>query len=272
MTASAPTLPLNQQMIAPVVRIAARCGKVITADSKLLDFGCGTGRHVYEFRNAGYQTFGVDLGDYLRLRSPDDKRWFARSTDPDVYRIPFQDESFDLIYSTQVLEHLRYYEPALKEMRRVLKRDGICIHIFPVKWRPLETHFRIPFGGAIKTFSYFNFWTHLGFKAPDAPPGLSAKAHARRYWEESRTNLHYLSLRELKFFAGMFFEKVEFMEREFVEAMADASTISRIAKTLMPLPLMETLYRHFHTKVMVLSGYNFYRPVWPIGWTPGQAL
>jgi hypothetical protein len=84
--------------------------------------------------------------------------------------------------------------------------------------------------------------------------------------------LHYLSQRELKFFAGMFFQKVEFMEREFVEAMADASTISRIAKTLMPLPLMETLYRNFHTKVMVLSGYNFYRPVWPIGWTPEQAL
>ena len=213
-------LPLKQQMIIPVARIAERCGKPLTREHRLLDFGCGTGRHVYEFRDAGYQTFGVDLGDYLSLRSPDDKRWFARSTDPDVYRIPFPDESFDLIYSTQVLEHLRYYEPALKEMRRVLKPDGICIHVFPVKWRPLETHFRIPLGGAIKTFSYFNFWTHLGFKAPDAPPGLSAKAHARRYWEESRTNLHYLSQRELKFFAGMFFRKVEFMEREFVEATA----------------------------------------------------
>lgn len=267
-----PTLPLNQQMVVPLTAIAADCGRPLTPETKVLDFGCGTGRHVYEFRDAGYQAFGVDLGDYLSLRSPEDRRWFARSTDPDVYRIPFRDDSFDIVYSTMALEHLRYYEPALKEMRRVLRPDGICVHIFPAKWRPIEAHFRIPFGGAIKTFSYFNFWTHLGFKAADAPPGLPARYHARRYWEESRTNLHYLSHPELKFYASMFFEKVDFMEREFVSAAAPMSRVSAVANRLMPLPSFEFLYRHLHTKVMVLSGYSSYRPLWPIGWKPGQPL
>jgi SAM-dependent methyltransferase len=261
-------LPINQQMVPVVSFIAEKCGKPLSGERQILDFGCGTGRHVYEFRDAGYQAFGVDLGDYLALRSPEDRRWFQRSADPDVYRIPYGDQTFDLIYSAMALEHLRFYEPALKEMRRVLRPDGICIHIFPAKWRLLEAHFRIPFGGALKASAYFSFWTHLGCKAADAPPGFSAREHARRYWEESRTNLNYLSHRELKFFARMFFANAEFMEREFVEATAGISRVSRLCHPLMRLPFTESLYRHFHTKAMVLSGYSSYAPVWPIGWKP----
>jgi len=262
-------LPVNQQMTGPVLAMLAKLQKPLTRTQNILDFGCGTGRHVYEFRDSGYRAFGVDLNDYLALREPEDRQWFKTSNDPDVYRIPFPDEHFDVIYSTQVFEHLRYYEPALKEMRRVLRPGGVCIHVFPSKWRPLETHFRIPLGGVFKTSSWLNLWTHLGCKAADAPPNIGPRLHARRYWEECRTNLNYLSQRELRFYAGMFFGKVEFMEREFVEATASTSGFSRLLKPLIPLPTVEFFYRHFHTKVMVLSGYSSYAPVWPIGWKPG---
>lgn len=45
--------------------------------------------------------------------------------------LPFVDESFDLIFSFYVLEHLNNKEKAVKEMKRVLKKNGFAIAIVP---------------------------------------------------------------------------------------------------------------------------------------------
>jgi SAM-dependent methyltransferase len=126
----------------------SRLGFDLQQHHSILDFGCGSGHDVYELRDIGYQAFGVDLHDFLQLRSPDDRQWFRLSRDPCIYRLPYPDNHFDVIYSNQVLEHVVYYEPALQEMRRVLKPNGICIHIFPARWRVIEAHFRAPFAGS----------------------------------------------------------------------------------------------------------------------------
>ena len=42
----------------------------------------------------------------------------------DYYRLPFKDESFEIILCTGLLEHLKEPEAALKEMKRVLKPKG----------------------------------------------------------------------------------------------------------------------------------------------------
>jgi cyclopropane fatty-acyl-phospholipid synthase-like methyltransferase len=33
----------------------------ITPDSKILDFGCGAGKEVYQFRKMGYKAYGCDI-------------------------------------------------------------------------------------------------------------------------------------------------------------------------------------------------------------------
>ena len=45
--------------------------------------------------------------------------------------LPFVDESFDLIFSVYVLEHLNNKEKAVNEMKRVLKKKGFAIAIVP---------------------------------------------------------------------------------------------------------------------------------------------
>jgi SAM-dependent methyltransferase len=235
----------------------SRLGFDLQQHHSILDFGCGSGHDVYELRDIGYQAFGVDLHDFLQLRSPDDRQWFRLSRDPCIYRLPYPDNHFDVIYSNQVLEHVVYYEPALQEMRRVLKPNGICIHIFPARWRVIEAHFRAPFGGAIRWEPWFKFWAMLGVHNPGLPAGLSAKEHAAINWKASRTNYTYHSHKELRFFFSLFFSRVTFAEKEFVGATLAASRVSRLTHSIAKVfPPIFWFYRQFHTKVAVLSGYS----------------
>ena len=49
----------------------------------------------------------------------------------DAENLPFPDNSFDLIFSSNMLEHVKDKKKSLSEMKRVLKNDGIMVHIIP---------------------------------------------------------------------------------------------------------------------------------------------
>src|SRR5262245_4412292 len=90
-------------------------GHSIGPQSTILDFGCGDGETVYQFRKLGFNAFGVDIkireeNDFLRV-IPTTKN----------YRIPFGDQTFDFVYSDQVFEHVQDHDLALFEIWRVLK-------------------------------------------------------------------------------------------------------------------------------------------------------
>ena len=50
--------------------------------------------------------------------------------------IPFENNEVDLIVSRSVLEHLKYLDNFIIESKRVLKRNGYCIHLLPSKFAP----------------------------------------------------------------------------------------------------------------------------------------
>jgi SAM-dependent methyltransferase len=122
------------------LRTAAR------SDFKVLDYGCGAGEVVGIMRRNELDAHVCELfyqGGDLSEQVPADiqDRIFAMHGD----RIPFPDESFDLVISNQVLEHVPDLDVVLAEMRRVLKPGGICLSVFPHRevWR--EGHCNIPF-------------------------------------------------------------------------------------------------------------------------------
>lgn len=54
----------------------------------------------------------------------------------DGKRIPFRDNAFDLVFSSNVLEHIPHIVAFQAEIRRVLKKEGCVIHILPSgSWR-----------------------------------------------------------------------------------------------------------------------------------------
>jgi len=56
--------------------------------------------------------------------------------DYDGHRIPAEDASFDIVFSSNVLEHIPHVRAFQAELHRVLKPDGIAVHLLPTaSWR-----------------------------------------------------------------------------------------------------------------------------------------
>jgi ubiquinone/menaquinone biosynthesis C-methylase UbiE len=103
-------------------------GYELNSHSTILDFGCGDGKRVYQYRRLGFKAFGTDI---KLSQESDVLRRIHNST---VYRIPFDDESFDFVLSEQVFEHVQDHPTVLGEIWRTLKSGGVSLHIFPSKY------------------------------------------------------------------------------------------------------------------------------------------
>jgi SAM-dependent methyltransferase len=103
---------------------------------RLLDAGCGSGKYSVPLRMRGFDVVGMDVSfkalQMLRKSSID------RELDIDilagnVFKLPFKDHSFDLIWCYGVLQHLLTgeRESAIREFRCILKVEGILfIEVF----------------------------------------------------------------------------------------------------------------------------------------------
>ncbi|MGY5151522.1 MAG: class I SAM-dependent methyltransferase [Candidatus Nitrosopumilus sp. bin_6a] len=55
--------------------------------------------------------------------------------------LEFEENSFDLIFSSHVIAHVKNKNLLFKEINRVLKKDGLIIHIVPSNWWSIITNF-----------------------------------------------------------------------------------------------------------------------------------
>lgn len=102
---------------------------------RVLDAGCGIGRHAYYAAKNSAEVWAIDIGaaveiaKYNNLRNDN-----VHVAQADIHHLPFEPESFDLIYSIGVLHHLQCPESAFRNLLRYLKPGG-WIHIY-LYWSP----------------------------------------------------------------------------------------------------------------------------------------
>lgn len=102
----------------------------LPSGAKVLDIGGGTGYQASLISQRGCSVVSIDVPD-----SGAYTRFFAVAPYDGVH-IPAQSETFDVIFSSNVLEHVRELKPLLHEIGRVLKQDGVAVHILPsTTWR-----------------------------------------------------------------------------------------------------------------------------------------
>jgi len=96
--------------------------------SKLLDIGCGRGEFLNGFIDCGVDGYGVDQSRAAEQYCP---RAALKIADLETQPIPFDDHSFDVVYSKSVIEHFHRPETLVSEMFRVLKPGGLAITLCP---------------------------------------------------------------------------------------------------------------------------------------------
>jgi SAM-dependent methyltransferase len=101
----------------------------------VLEIGSGTGWQARALSERGFDVTGVDLPPTSDISNHARARVWP-ITDYDGEHLPFGDASFDVVYSSNVLEHVTSLDALNAEMRRVLKPGGFAVHLLPnPQWR-----------------------------------------------------------------------------------------------------------------------------------------
>lgn len=102
---------------------------LVTAQTRLLDAGCGPGGLVKEYVGVAERVVGVDRYA-ATFQEPAEISTLVGS---DLDRLPFPSASFDVVTCSWVLEHLRNPQAVFAEVTRVLKPGGHFLFITPNK-------------------------------------------------------------------------------------------------------------------------------------------
>lgn len=114
----------------------------------ILDVGCGDGRLTRELDRRGYRVTGVDFSEVALSKLP------TPAVRASADAIPVADLSYDLVVSTEMLEHLdvNVYERAIIEFSRIARK---CILITVPNREPLAEHLAVCACG-----HKFHIWGH----------------------------------------------------------------------------------------------------------------
>lgn len=118
---------LNQLRAEEISRIV----RYFPSHSRILEVGAGTGQQAQELVSRGFTVEAIELAgsNYAKAR-------VFPITDFDGRRIPFPDASFDIVFSSNVLEHISDLAQMHKEIARVLRPSGRAVHVLPTHaWR-----------------------------------------------------------------------------------------------------------------------------------------
>jgi SAM-dependent methyltransferase len=211
----------GDHVILRLISMAVSSGYLLERGNKILDLGCGSGADVYRFRDLDFDAYGFDIHDYLALRSGKDRRYFsilsAKSADSADFRVdwkgfsfPYEDESFDLVFSSQVLEHVQDHNRVLGEVARVMKPGSVSFHIFPPRYVFKEPHFHVPFGSWINRRGYYLFWALMGVRN-QYQAGMTAREVADQNYRYAKNGLNYLKPREVLAVSRRHFASAEFV-------------------------------------------------------------
>ena len=136
---------------------------------RVLDLGCGAGRHAFEAYRRGARVIALDAdhgelrqvgGMTAAMREAGEAPAASRAgvTGGDATAMPFADGTFDRVIAAEVLEHIPADHRALAEIARVLRPGGVLAVTVPawlperICWRLSDDYHNVP-GGHVRIYT-----------------------------------------------------------------------------------------------------------------------
>lgn len=232
------------------MRMTKELGFDFSPASVIMDFGCGSGNRVHELRQFGYQAFGCDL-KFKNDKNIDtgsmERKGIVRLIDKKHYALPFKDNTFDLVFSDQVFEHVQDYPQAVSELARVLKPDGMCLHIFPSRYAPIEPHVYVPLASIIQSYWWLYCWALIGIRNEEQR-GAAAGETAKENFNYLKNNTNYLSRKAIRSQFLVHFRDVVFCENTFLKFSRKGKYLWALSRLL---PFLPSIYSTFRGRVVL---------------------
>jgi len=150
----------------------------INAGDTVLDIGCGEGRHsISLYVDREVNAIGIDLSmEDMKTAKNRIKDFSISETNSsscifgagDIKSLPFEDNVYDAVICSEVLEHLESLDDAVSEIVRVLKPGGVLAVSVPrfipelICWKLSPEYSKTP-GGHVRIFRHKNL-KHLILK------------------------------------------------------------------------------------------------------------
>lgn len=137
---------------------------------RILDLGCGSGRHVIALAKEGFEVFGIDTSEraiQMTQQWLDDENLQADLRTGDIFTtLPYPDDHFDGVISIKAMHHglLAQIQQLIEELKRVLKSGGVLMievpeakQLDPKKHQVLEPGTTAPLEGPEKGVPHHRF-------------------------------------------------------------------------------------------------------------------
>jgi SAM-dependent methyltransferase len=179
----------------------------IAPGDRVLDLGCGGGRHSFEVARRGGRVVAMDtdrgeldrvIATFAAMAEAGELAdgASARAVLGDASRIPFPDGSFDKVIAAEVLEHLPADQIAMNEITRILRPGGMAAVTVPawlperVCWR-LSEQYHNNEGGHIRIFTRRELVTKLTRSGLTVTGHHHAHAlHSPYWWVKCAVGVH----------------------------------------------------------------------------------